>query len=68
MDRLSDTELNPQQTAIDIFENFGNSDNVQKAIRKGSMGGYGITFKLTTQVIGYWIYQSKIKKINNDRI
>ena len=69
MDRLSDTELNPQQTAIDIFENFGNSDEVQKAILKGSLGGYGIPYKLTTAVIRSWIYESrKPKKTNNDRI
>jgi len=69
MSRLGDTELNVQKAAKDIYDNFGYSNDVQKAILKGSLGGYGIPYKLTTAVIGSWIYESrKPKKTNNDRI
>lgn len=39
-----------------------------KAIKKGSMGAYGISHKLTPQVIGYWIYQFKKENQQNNRL
>ena len=41
---------------------------VIKAIKKGSMGAYGISHKLTPQVIGYWIYQYKKESQQNNRL
>ena len=68
MDRLNDTDLNVENTAKAIFDHFGYDDKVQKAILNGSMGKFGVTYKLTTQVIGHWIYSSQKKKINYDSI
>jgi len=68
MSRLKDTELDVPKTAKDIYDHFGYDNNVQRAILNGSMGKYGVTYKLTTQVIGNWIYKSREKKINYDSI
>ena len=59
MDRLGCEELNIKTSAKDIVEEFINKDRnfIVEAIRKGSLGAYGINYKLTTQVIGYWVYQ-----------
>lgn len=63
MDRLQDTELNVIQATKEIYEYFGYDIKMQKAILDGSMGKYGVTYKLTTQVIGNWIFKSReIKK------
>jgi len=40
---------------------------VIKAIKKGSMGAYGVSHKLTPQVIGSWIYQYQ-KEYSRDRL
>jgi hypothetical protein len=64
MDRVGDTELNVINTASDIFNKFGYDIHIRRAISDGSFGKYGVTFKLTTQVIGNWIYQSR-KTQNN---
>jgi len=68
MDRLGDTELKFNSTAQDIYKHFGYNEKVQTAILNGSMGKYGVTYKLTTQVIGSWIYKSRERKRNIERI
>ena len=67
MDKLLDTDLNIENAALYIYDHFGYDENVQKAILNGSMGKYGITYKLNTQVIGNWIYEyiKKPKKYND---
>jgi hypothetical protein len=42
---------------IDIKSEFGNKkiENVIEAIRLGSLGKFGVNYKLTTQVVCYWI-------------
>jgi hypothetical protein len=68
MDRLGDVELKFNSTAQDIYKHFGYDEKVQNAILNGSMGKYGVTYKLTTQVIGSWIYKSRIKKVNYESL
>ncbi len=68
MNRLNDTELDIVKSAESIYSHFGYDIKVQKAILDGSMGKYGVTFKLTTQVIGSWIYKSREKKRPIERI
>lgn len=43
--------------AIDIYNEFEelNENDIKKAIRNGSLGKYGFTYKLTTQVVCIWI-------------
>ena len=63
--KLSDVNA----TVDDIINIFGYNDKIKQAILNGSVGKYGVTYKLTTQTIGSWIYQYLApKKTNNDRI
>jgi len=63
--KLSDVNA----TVDDIINIFGYNDKIKQAILNGSVGKYGVTFKLTTQVVCSWIYESrKPKKTNNDRV
>jgi hypothetical protein len=39
-------------------------EDIQKAIRKGGLGEYGITYKLSTQVVCFWI-REYLKNKNN---
>jgi len=55
--KLSDVNA----TVDDILSNFNYNDKTKRAILKGSLGGYGVTFKLTTQIVGSWIYKSQMK-------
>lgn len=68
MQRTEQKLSNVNATVEDILNNFDYNDNTKKAILKGSLGGYGVTYKLTTQVIGHWIYTNQKKKINYDSI
>jgi hypothetical protein len=53
----------------DMISEFGNNKafDILEAIKKGSIGKYGISFKLTTQVVGYWITQY-LKDKNTNRL
>jgi len=57
---------------IDIVSEFGNKKTIDilEAIKQGSIGKFGISFKLTTQVVGYWInqYLKEKYKTNHDRL
>ena len=52
-------------TAEDLLKTFEYNKIMMQAIKDGSMGKYGVTFKLTTQVIGSWIYKSQDKEVKN---
>ena len=56
----------------DIFSEFSDKKliDIKEAIRQGSFGKYGITYKLTTQVICFWInqYLKEKYKTNQDRL
>ena len=56
----------------DIVSEFGNKKTIDilEAIKQGSIGKFGISFKLTTQVVGYWInqYLKEKYKTNQDRL
>ncbi len=56
----------------DISEEFNNKKviDIKEAIRQGAFGKFGISYKLTTQVIGYWInqYLKEKYKTNLDRL
>lgn len=56
----------------DIVSEFGNKKTIDilEAIKQGSIGKFGISFKLTTQVVGYWInqYLKEKYKTNHDRL
>jgi hypothetical protein len=45
---------------VDIKQEFKDLtvERIIKAIRNGSLGYYGITYKLTTQQICFWIRES----------
>lgn len=57
MDRLNDTSLNALRCTTDIIDIFGRMplENIKLAIKNGSTGKYGRTYKLTTQEVCYWI-------------
>lgn len=57
MDRTGDTELIIENTIHDILSEFKllSEDKIKEAIKKGSLGAYGKTYKLTTQEICIWI-------------
>lgn len=44
-------------TAKDISDEFPKItlDNIREAIRRGSLGEYGVTYKLNTQTVCVWI-------------
>lgn len=72
MDR-TDCEIKHIDIVIkDIFDEFANKKliDIKEAIRQGSFGKYGITYKLTTQVICFWInqYLKEKYKSNQDRL
>lgn len=52
------------KTSKDIYEEFQNSslDTIRESIRKGSLGYYGRTFKLSTQEVCIWINQNIVSK------
>jgi hypothetical protein len=58
--RCDDASLDLESTANDISVEFKGKlkeNDVIKAIRNGSMGKYGVNYKLTTQIISSWIYK-----------
>jgi len=60
MQRCDSLDLNALLCANDIFNQFNGKlslERIKIAIRNGSMGKYGINYKLTTQVISNWIYK-----------
>jgi hypothetical protein len=69
----TDSEIsNIDLTINDIFNEFKNKKigDVIEAIRQGSLGKYGLTYKLNTQAICYWInqYLKEKYKTNLDRL
>jgi hypothetical protein len=44
-------------TAVDLIDEFKfmNLKDIREALRNGSLAKYGITYKLNTQVICFWI-------------
>ena len=56
-ERLDSNIDNVDKMFNDIKNEFGkkNIDNVIEAIRLGSLGKFGVNYKLTTQVVSYWI-------------
>ena len=60
MGRCDSNELNLEESAKDINIEFAkklNLTEIMTAIRTGAMGKYGVNYKLTTQVVGSWIYK-----------
>jgi hypothetical protein len=57
MKRLDDKTLDIKLTTEAIFETFSRMplENIKLAIKNGSTGKYGRTYKLTTQEVCYWI-------------
>jgi hypothetical protein len=55
--RLDSQNVNIDRMLIDIKSEFGSKkiENVIEAIRLGSLGKFGVNYKLTTQVVCYWI-------------
>lgn len=53
----------------DILSEFPKlpSEKITEAIRNGSLGKYGRTFRLSTQEVCYWI-REHIKPIKQDRL
>lgn len=43
------------------------AETIQSAIRKGSLGAYGLNYKVTTQVVCYWI-REYVKEKNTNRL
>lgn len=67
MQRCDSLDLNAVKAATDIEAEFIrklNINEIKKAIRTGAMGKYGVNYKLTTQVVGSWIYKY-IKETKN---
>jgi hypothetical protein len=56
-ERLDSNIENVDKMFIDIKNEFGKRkiEDVIEAIRLGSLGKYGVNYKLTTQVVSYWI-------------
>ena len=56
-ERLDSNIENIDKMFNDIKSEFGkkNIDNVIEAIRLGSLGKFGVNYKITTQVVSYWI-------------
>jgi hypothetical protein len=59
MQRLEMELNNIEETIEDIYSEFGylNLTEIKNAIRNGSLGKYGRTFKLNTQEVCFWINQ-----------
>lgn len=59
MERLEMDFKNIDNTSEDIYLEFSfmKLENVFEALRNGSLGKYGKTFKLTTQEVCVWIRQ-----------
>lgn len=57
MKRLDNTNLDVLSATEAIFETFPRMplENIKLAIKNGSTGKYGRTYKLTTQEVCYWI-------------
>jgi len=56
-ERLESNTPNVEKMYNDIKNEFVKKkiDDVIEAIRLGSLGKYGVNYKLTTQVVCYWI-------------
>jgi hypothetical protein len=56
-ERLESDIPNVEKMFNDIKNEFGKRkiEEVIEAIRLGSLGKYGVNYKLTTQVVCYWI-------------
>jgi hypothetical protein len=57
MERLSMDFKNIDSTTTDLFNEFNyiNIKQIREALRKGSLGYYGRTYKLSTQEVCVWI-------------
>jgi hypothetical protein len=69
----TDSEIsNIDLTIKDIYFEFKNKKigDIIEAIRQGSLGKYGLTYKLNTQAVCYWInqYLKEKYKYNQDRL
>lgn len=67
-ERTGTTPFNIDNMVTDIESEFKYlpTDELIKAIRNGGLGAYGITYKLTTQSICFWI-REYIKAENKNR-
>lgn len=72
MERTDCEIKNIDNIYLDISEEFKHEKiiDVKEAIRQGCFGRFGISYKLTTQVVGYWInqYLNLKYKRNQDRL
>lgn len=69
----TDCEIkNIDNLVLDILEEFKKENiiDIREAIRQGGFGKFGISYKITTQVVGYWInqYLNLKYKRNQDRL
>ena len=52
------------KSAIDIYDMFNYNvglSGIIRAMKEGGMGKYGKNYKLTTQIIGFWVHSSMPK-------
>lgn len=72
MERTDCEIKNIDNVVFDVSEEFKNKKlvDVKEAIRQGAFGKFGITYKISTQVVGYWInqYLKEKYKTNQDRL
>jgi len=72
MERTDCEIKNIDNLVLDISEEFKNKKlvDIKEAIRQGAFGKFGITYKISTQVVGYWInqYLKEKYKTNQDRL
>lgn len=66
VDRVESEPKNIENTISDILNEFPKikEPEFRKALRNGGLGKYGVTYKLTTQVICYWIREYKKENLN----
>lgn len=57
LERTNTIAFDLSNMILDIQTEFSrvSEQDIQKAIRKGALGEYGITYKLSTQVVCVWI-------------
>jgi len=72
MERTDCEIKNINNLILDISEEFKSKKlvDIKEAIRQGAFGKFGITYKISTQVVGYWInqYLKEKYKTNQDRL
>jgi hypothetical protein len=68
-DRMGVEIKNIENVALDVYDSFKHVkiQEIEIAIKNGSLGKYGIQYKLTSHIICFWIYQY-LKEKNHKNI